>query len=71
MWTYIVEKRHKRLQIIEMETDKLVYSPPNFIRLHSREPLQRLAARFTELGRRDIGAIMAFEAAASNTRSAF
>lgn len=64
MWTHIVVKRQKRLHIIEMETDKVVYTPPDFIRLHSREPLTSLAARFTELGRRDIGAIMSFEATA-------
>jgi hypothetical protein len=59
-----VVKRNKRLEIRTLETDSFLYTPPDFIHLHSRTSLQRLADTFMELGRRDIGAIMAFETAA-------
>lgn len=41
--TFEVVKKNKRLWIQRVETGELVYTPPNFISLHSREPLQHLA----------------------------
>lgn len=61
--TYRVVKVNKRLWIEEVETDTLVYTPPDFMRhrLQSRQPMHDLAARFNETGARDIGAIVEFQ----------
>jgi hypothetical protein len=62
MWgTFVVVKRHKRLWIVRLEDDLPVYTPPDFVKLKSRVPLQQLARRFTEMQARDIGAITEFE----------
>jgi hypothetical protein len=58
---FVCVKRHKRLWIESIEKGK-VYTPPNFIRLQSRQPMHDLAKRFTELGERCINAIADFEA---------
>ena len=42
--TACVVKKDKRLQIIRYETGEVLYSPPDFIKLHSRQPLVDLAA---------------------------
>ena len=42
-FTYNVVKRNKRLYIEQKETGELVYTPPDFIKLHSRKPLLELA----------------------------
>ena len=59
--TAVVVKRNKKLLIEVLETGMFLYTPPNFIRLHSRKEMQKLASRFTELQSRDIKAIMDFE----------
>jgi len=59
--TAIVVKKYKKLRIEVLETGMFLYSPPDFIRLHDRKRLQKLASRFTELQSRDIKAIMDFE----------
>lgn len=41
-----VVKRHKRLWIID-ENDSVVYTPPNFIVMSSRQPLIDLARRLS------------------------
>ena len=56
-----VAKRHKRLWIIDKETDQAVYTPPDFVILPSRAPLHALALDLMRLGRRDINRIAAFE----------
>jgi hypothetical protein len=55
-----VAKRHKRLWICNGH-DKGVHTPPDFVKLHSREPLEVLAEQFTACGRRDIEMIARFE----------
>jgi len=61
--TAVVVKRSKRLLVEVMETGKVLYSMPDFLRpkLINREPLRALAATFTEKQRADIGDIIAFE----------
>lgn len=61
--TFRVVKADKRLWIECVETEKRVYTPPDFIRhrLQSREPMRDLAWAFMTVGRRDIGAIVEFE----------
>jgi hypothetical protein len=59
--TYEVEKRNKRLHIIEVETGKIVYTPPDFVKLPDRLPLRILAATFNVMQRRDIEMISSFE----------
>jgi hypothetical protein len=56
-----VVKRHKRLQVVVVETGEVLYVPPNFVMLPSREPLVALARHFTAVGHRDIDAIARFE----------
>lgn len=56
---FVLVKKNKRLWI---EGDGLpVYSPPDFVKLQSREPMQLLAQQFNRVGSRDINAIAAFE----------
>lgn len=61
---FVCVKKHKRLWIESLDKGK-VYTPPNFIRLKSRQPMHDLARKFTELGCRSISAIVEFEAAFS------
>jgi len=63
-WTHDVVKRHKRLHIVRRESGEMVYTPPDFIKLHSREPLQALARNLTA-GADRITAVVAFETAQS------
>ncbi|GAB9092437.1 hypothetical protein BDS110ZK1_16580 [Bradyrhizobium diazoefficiens] len=56
-----VAKRHKRLWIIDKETDQAVYTPPDFVVLPSRVPMHHLAFDLMRLGRRDINRIASFE----------
>lgn len=58
---FSIAKRHKHIVILN-ESDDIVYSPPNFIRLNSRYDLQFVIDRFNEIGQYDINAIMEFEA---------
>lgn len=61
--TFQVVKANKRLWIECVETGERVYTPPDFIRhrLQSREPMRFLANKLNEIGRYDIGAVVAFE----------
>jgi hypothetical protein len=61
--TYEIVKRDKRVWLREVETGRLVYTPPNFVRhrLRSREPMIELAKAMTAKLRYDIGAIVDFE----------
>lgn len=43
--TAVVVKRNKRLQIIYYETGEVLYIPPDFIKLNSRQPLVDLASK--------------------------
>ncbi len=48
--TAIVKKYNKRLVIQYLETGEILYTPPDFIRvkMHSREPLVKLARKMSE-----------------------
>jgi hypothetical protein len=59
--TYECVKKDKRLWIMEVETQETVYTPPSWIQMPSREPMKALAAHFTDVGYRDIQAIIDFE----------
>jgi hypothetical protein len=56
-----VAKRHKRLWIIDKDTDQAVYTPPDFVILPSRVPMHHLAFDLMRLRHRDINRIAAFE----------
>jgi hypothetical protein len=56
-----VAKRHKRLWIIDKETDQAVYTPPDFVILPSIVPMHALAFDLMRLGRIDINRIASFE----------
>lgn len=56
-----VVKRHKRLHIVVRENDRVLYTPPDFVQLPNRAPLEDLARKFTELQRRDIDLITDLE----------
>lgn len=60
--TYSVSKRNGNLVIINKD-GYVVYHPPHFLKpyIKTREPLQKLADRFTELNTNDVEAIMEFE----------
>lgn len=60
--TYAIAKRNHRLVLIEAETDKVVYSPPEFVRtrMRGRDPMVTLLADLRD-GRELIEAIKAFE----------
>lgn len=66
--TFVVVKRHKRLWIVRLEDDLSIYTPPDFVKLQSRLPLQDLALRFTESRSRDIAAITEFETTNRRTK---
>lgn len=56
-----VAKRHKRLWIIDRQTNEAIYTPPDHCLLPSRVALHNLAFDLVRLGRRDINRIAAFE----------
>jgi hypothetical protein len=56
-----VAKRHKRLWIIDRQTNEAISTPPDLCQLPSRVPLHHLAFDLMRIGRRDIGRIAAFE----------
>ena len=60
--TYSVVKKNGNLVIINKD-GYVVYHPPHFLKpyIKTREPLQKLADRFTELNTNDVEAIMEFE----------
>lgn len=60
-----VVKRNKRLWIDD-DAGRPVYSPPDFIRLQSRQPLVELSEQIASGDY--IGAVMEFEAAARQGR---
>jgi hypothetical protein len=57
---FYVAKRYKRLWICNGHGEG-VYTPPDFVKLPSREPLETLAKQFTACDRRDIEMIARFE----------
>jgi hypothetical protein len=59
---YSVTKRNGNLVIVNKE-GYVVYHPPHFLKpyIKTREPLQKLAEKFTELNTNDVEAIMEFE----------
>lgn len=59
--TPVVVKRNKRLHIEIYETEVVIYTPPDFVHLHSREPLRLLALQFALTRRREIDKIARFE----------
>lgn len=61
MSTFTVEKRDKRLFIVEVETGERVYSPPSFLRVPNRAVVHDLARAFSINGNRDILSIIQFE----------
>jgi len=61
-----VVKRHKRLWIDD-EDGNPVYTPPDFIRMQSREPLKMLAENLSS--RPYIDAVMEFEATVRPVRT--
>jgi hypothetical protein len=60
--TYSVTKKNGNLVIINKD-GYVVYHPPHFLKpyIKTREPLQKLADRFTELNTNDVEAIVEFE----------
>jgi hypothetical protein len=64
--TCVVVKDQKRLHIDILETGLRLYTPPDFIKLPSREPLKELANNFTESQNRDISKIITFESTYTN-----
>jgi hypothetical protein len=57
---YHCVKRNKRLWIDSDEAEG-IYTPPNFMRLQSREPMHELARQLTVAGGYSIQAIVDFE----------
>lgn len=60
---YAVEKRNKRLHVIEAATGASVYTPPDFVRVQTRQQFAELANLLNFRGFRDIDAIIEFETA--------
>lgn len=60
--TFSVSKRNSNLVIVN-QNNQVVYHPPHFLKpyIKTREPLQKLADKFTELNTNDVEAIMEFE----------
>lgn len=58
---FICNKVNKRLWIQDVVTGCLLYTPPDFIKLHSRDLMDELAVRASMRGRLDIMEIMVFE----------
>ena len=59
---FICNKVNKRLWIQNVVTGELIYTPPDFIKLHSRDSMEELALRASMRGRLDIMELMVFEA---------
>jgi len=57
-----VIKLNRKLWIVDEKTGSLLYTPPEFVNLQSRDPLKKIAARATETGVLDINEIIALEA---------
>jgi len=60
--TFSIAKRFKRIVVIDDLSGEVVYCPPNFIKLNSRDDLRGLVHAFNYAGQREIKAIMQFEA---------
>ena len=58
---YECVKVNKRLWIKNLETGVLEYTPPDFIRLHGRELMIKLAEVVSESGKLEFEDIMKFE----------
>lgn len=60
--TYSVVKKKDNFVIVNKD-GYIVYHPPHFLKpyIKTREPLQKLADRFTELNTNDVEAIVEFE----------
>jgi hypothetical protein len=60
--TYSVAKKNGNLVVVNKD-GYVVYQPPHFLKsyIKTREPLQKLAEKFTELNTNDIATIMEFE----------
>lgn len=54
-------KLHGRLWIQDQDTGALLYTPPDFLRLSSRDPLRAMAAEASTQGYLDIRQVIAFE----------
>ena len=59
--TFEVRKINKRLWIVRYEDGVPVYTPPDFVKIHSRQPMIDLAAAFTKRLRYDISAVVEFQ----------
>jgi hypothetical protein len=57
----IVEKRNKRLHIVNERTGGILYTPPDFVKIPDREALRCLAHCFNWRGRLHIDDIAEFE----------
>ena len=64
---FTVAKVNKRLWIVE--GDRPVYTPPDFVKLGSREPLKALAQIFNETGAYDVDAVAGFESRHSTRKA--
>lgn len=60
---YKLVKRNRRLMIVDCVTDVAVYTPPEFIRITSRNSLQMLVNSANATGTLHIDLIIAFESA--------
>ena len=59
---FICNKVNRRLWIQDVVSGELLYTPPDFIKLHNRESMADLALRASMRRRLDIMEIMVFEA---------
>lgn len=59
---FICNKVNKRLWIQDVVSGELLYTPPDFIKLHNRDSMEELALRASMRRRLDIMEIMVFEA---------
>jgi hypothetical protein len=58
---FICNKVNKRLWVQDVVTGQLLYTPPDFIRLQSRDLIEELATRASMRNKLDIMDIMVFE----------
>lgn len=58
---FICNKVNRRLWIHDVVSGELLYTPPDFIKLHNRESMADLALRASMRRRLDIMEIMVFE----------
>lgn len=63
VWTPKVVKRNKRLMLTELESGKVLYSPPDFVKIISRQELEELGSRMQE-AENPIDAIVDYESKA-------